>query len=67
LLQGLARTDPLRIGLDVTTDCAIIDAAGRPAAKLFAAGPLTRGTFFEIDAVPDIRLQAARLAEIVTS
>jgi uncharacterized NAD(P)/FAD-binding protein YdhS len=31
--------------------------------KLFALGPLTRGTFFEIDAVPEIREQAARLAE----
>ncbi|MGN6303619.1 MAG: FAD/NAD(P)-binding protein [Mesorhizobium sp.] len=65
--QGLVRTDPLQISLDVTTDCAVIDAAGRPSTKLFAAGPLTRGTFFEIDAVPDIRLQAARLAEIVTT
>lgn len=64
--HGLVRTDPLRIGLDVSTDCAVVDAAGRPSTKLFAAGPLTRGTFFEIDAVPEIRLQAARLAEIVT-
>lgn len=64
--QGLARTDPLRISLDVTPDCAVVDAAGRPSTKLFAAGPLTRGTFFEVDSVPDIRLQAARLAEIVT-
>jgi len=65
--QGLVRTDPLRISLDVTTDCSVVDAAGRPSAKLFAAGPLTRGAFFEIDAVPDIRLQAARLVEIITT
>lgn len=65
--QGLVRTDPLQISLDVTADCAVIDAAGRASSKLFAAGPLTRGAFFEIDAVPDIRLQAARLAEVVTA
>lgn len=65
--QGLVRIDPLQISLDVTADCAVIDAAGQPSTKLFAAGPLTRGAFFEIDAVPDIRLQAARLAEVVTT
>lgn len=60
--RGLARADPLRLGLDVTPDCAIVDAGGKASATLYAVGPLTRGTFFEIDAVPDIRLQAARLA-----
>lgn len=64
--QGLVRTDPLHISLDVTSDCAVVDNAGRPSTRLFAAGPLTRGAFFEIDAVPDIRLQAARLAELIT-
>ena len=33
------------------------------AERLFAIGPLTRGTFFEIEAIPDIRVQAAELAE----
>ncbi|ESZ08490.1 FAD/NAD(P)-binding protein [Mesorhizobium sp. M0923] len=61
--RGLARPDPLRLSLDVTPDCAVIDADGSPSDKLFAVGPLTRGTFFEIDAIPDIRVQCARLAE----
>lgn len=60
--RGLARPDPLRLGLDVTEDCAVIDAGGNASAKIFAAGPLTRGAFFEIEAVPDIRVQCARLA-----
>lgn len=64
--RGLARNDPLRVGLDVTTGCAVIDAAGKVSDKIFALGPLTRGAFFEIDAVPEIRVQAARLAARLT-
>ncbi|WP_280173935.1 hypothetical protein [Devosia enhydra] len=33
----------------------------------FALGPLTRGTFFEIEAMPDIRVQASLLAERLKS
>jgi len=61
--RGLGRPDPLRLGLDVTPDCAVIAADGAPQDKLFAIGPLTRGAFFEIDAIPDIRAQCARLAD----
>ena len=62
LARGLARPDPVRIGLDVTTQCALVDRDGVPSSRIFAIGPLTRGAFFEIEAVPDIRVQAARLA-----
>lgn len=65
--RGLARVDPLRIGLDVTTGCAVIDAAGNVSGKIYAMGPLTRGAFFEIDAIPDIRVQAAQLAARLTA
>lgn len=60
--RRLARPDLLKLGLDVTPDCAVVDADGRPSDNLYAIGPLTRGTFFEIEAVPDIRAQCARLA-----
>ena len=65
--RRLARPDSLRLGIDVTKDCAVIDADGVASATLFAIGPLTRGTFFEIDAVPDIRKQCASLAERLTN
>ncbi|MDX8467718.1 FAD/NAD(P)-binding protein [Mesorhizobium sp. VK23B] len=61
--RGLARPDPLRLGLDVTARCELIAADGTVSSKLLAVGPLTRGTFFEIDAIPDIRVQCARLAK----
>lgn len=60
--QGLARPDPLRIGLDVTPDLAVIDSRDQAATRLHAIGPLTRGRFFEIEAIPDIRVQCAQLA-----
>lgn len=60
--QGLARVDPLRIGIEVTGDCAVVDRFGKPSTRLFAVGPLTRAAFWEIVAVPDIRVQCAELA-----
>jgi uncharacterized NAD(P)/FAD-binding protein YdhS len=66
LRRSLGRPDALHIGLDVTTACEVIDAAGRPSNRLFAIGPLTRGTFFEIEAIPDIRIQAAALTAHLT-
>lgn len=62
IAAGVARPDPLRIGLEVTTDCAIVNERGDHSDRLYAVGPLTRGTFFEIDAVPEIREQCLRLA-----
>ena len=60
--QGLARTDPLQIGIDVTDDCAVINRNGIASRRLFAVGPLTRAAFWEIVAIPDIRNQCAELA-----
>lgn len=65
--RGLARPDPLHIGLDVTEACAIIKADGHPSERLYAIGPLTRGAFFEIEGVPDIRVQCATLAKNLTA
>jgi uncharacterized NAD(P)/FAD-binding protein YdhS len=60
--QGLARVDPLEIGIDVTAWCAVVDRLGVPSDRLFAIGPLTRAAFWEVVAVPDIRNQCAALA-----
>ena len=61
--SGLARADPLRIGVEVAPDCAILDSLGRPSPRLFAIGPMSQAAFWEIVAVPDIRLQTAALAK----
>src|SRR5262249_13204985 len=60
---GAARPDELGLGLDVTRAGALIGANGKAAKDLFAVGPITRGTFWEITAVPDIRVACEALAE----
>ena len=53
---GRVKPDHLGIGLEVTDDC-------RAGKDLWALGPLTKGRYWEIIAVPDIREQAAAVAE----
>jgi uncharacterized NAD(P)/FAD-binding protein YdhS len=62
IAQNLARPDPLGIGIDVDANCAIVDQSGCASPVLYAVGPLTRAAFWEIMAVPDIRVQCAELA-----
>jgi uncharacterized NAD(P)/FAD-binding protein YdhS len=62
LARGFARPDPLGLGLEVSEQGALINSNGVASRRLFALGPVTRGTFWEIVAVPDIRLHCARLA-----
>jgi uncharacterized NAD(P)/FAD-binding protein YdhS len=64
---GGIRPDPCRIGIDVNPACRVLDRTGEAAATLFAIGPMTRGTFWEIVAVPDIRVQAKALASRLTA
>ncbi len=53
---GEAQADELSIGLAV-------DAQSRVAERLWALGTLTKGRYWEMIAVPDIRHQAAAVAE----
>ncbi len=62
LADGLARPDPYRLGLATSSTGALVDAAGRASDRLFAVGPITRGTFWETTSVPDIRRQAEQVA-----
>jgi uncharacterized NAD(P)/FAD-binding protein YdhS len=63
LAEGIVRPDPLRLGLDVTGSCALLDRSGAISRRLFAVGPVTKGAFWEMTAVPDIRRQTEKLAE----
>ncbi len=64
---GLMRRDPLDQGLDVGDNDTLIGRDGSPSRRLFVLGPPTRGRYTEIVAIPDIRLQAARMAENLVS
>jgi uncharacterized NAD(P)/FAD-binding protein YdhS len=55
---GLAKPDPLDLGLDVDVRSRLIGTE-----RAWAVGPLTKGHYWEITAVPDIRGQVARVAD----
>jgi uncharacterized NAD(P)/FAD-binding protein YdhS len=63
LANGLARPDPLFLGLDVDANGALIDSEGAPSAALFVVGPARKGFLWETIAVPELRMQASELAE----
>jgi uncharacterized NAD(P)/FAD-binding protein YdhS len=67
LCDGVARPDPLRLGLDVTGNCALLNREGAISRRLFAVGPVTKGAFWEMTAVPDIRRQTEKLAEYLAA
>ena len=53
--DGLARPDPLGLGLEVTVEGALVGADGTASTRLFALGPPARAALWECVAVPDIR------------
>ncbi len=65
LNRGLVRPDELDMGLQVGPDFAAVDAVGERSPFLFAIGPLMRGTLWETTAVPELRGQAMRVAQVL--
>lgn len=63
LAQGAIRAGACGLGLDIDRQMRVLDANGAPHERLAAIGPITRGLFWEIVAVPDIRVQVRDLAE----
>ena len=62
LEAGLARPDPIGLGLDVDADSHLIARDGAIERNLIALGPMTRGTFGEMTGAPDIARHIERLA-----
>jgi uncharacterized NAD(P)/FAD-binding protein YdhS len=62
-VQGLARPDPLFLGLDVDEHGALTDYKGTSSHLLYAIGPTRKGCLWETTTVPEIRVQAAVLGE----
>ncbi|HEX7782960.1 MAG TPA: FAD/NAD(P)-binding protein [Sphingobium sp.] len=60
--QGLIRPDRLNLGIDVDQAGRAVRRDGGSDDRLFAVGPMTRGAFWEIVAVPDLRHQSWDLA-----
>jgi uncharacterized NAD(P)/FAD-binding protein YdhS len=62
LERGDIRPDRHRLGLDVSTSCALRNRNGEIWQRLYAVGPVTRPVFWEVTSVPDIRRQCEALA-----
>lgn len=60
--QGLARPDPLFLGLEVDEHGRLVDYRGI-ASRLYAIGPPRKGSLWETTTVSDIRQQAVEVAQ----
>lgn len=64
---GLVAADPLRLGIAATPSGQVVDAAGELVPGLHAVGPLLKGVLWESTAIPEIRAQAARVAQALVA
>jgi uncharacterized NAD(P)/FAD-binding protein YdhS len=62
---GLARPDPLGLGIDLQGHA--IGRDGHVAGTLFVAGPLARGTFGELMGAPDMARHARNIAQCISA
>ncbi|WP_344015198.1 FAD/NAD(P)-binding protein [Pseudonocardia xinjiangensis] len=65
--RGVIAPDPLGLGVACTERGELLDSHGDAVPGMYSVGPPTRGTVWEAISVPEIRGQAARLAEHLTT
>jgi uncharacterized NAD(P)/FAD-binding protein YdhS len=63
--RGLVQADDMDMGIKIGADFAIVDGGGYASKHLFAIGPMLKGTLWETTAVPELRIQALRVAETI--
>jgi uncharacterized NAD(P)/FAD-binding protein YdhS len=59
---GLARIVPHGLGIETQADGRLVDAAGNPSSRMFGIGAVRRASHWETTSVPDIAVDAMRLA-----
>jgi len=57
--------DEVGLGIRATPDFAALDREGHRSRWLMALGPPLKGTLWETTAVPELRAQAFRVAEVI--
>lgn len=62
----MIETYPLGLGIKVDSDSTVLAPDSHARHGLFAVGALTAGQFWEITAVPDIRVQTRKVSEKIT-
>ena len=65
LRKGLICSDKNDLGIQVDDEFSVIDADGKPFRLRYAIGPLLKGSLWESTAVPELRGQAMRVAEVL--
>jgi uncharacterized NAD(P)/FAD-binding protein YdhS len=63
--RGLVRPDGLGLGLDSDEDGRVLTVEGRPSTRLYLVGPLRKGRLWENTAVPELRIEAERMAGLL--
>jgi uncharacterized NAD(P)/FAD-binding protein YdhS len=63
--RGLIVPDDMDMGVKVDDDHSVMTGDGEKSELLLAMGPLLRGTLWETIAVPELRGQARRVAEVL--
>jgi uncharacterized NAD(P)/FAD-binding protein YdhS len=61
--DSLIRPDELGLGLDTDDDGRLVGADGRASDRLTLIGPLRKGRLWEHTAVPELRVEAKRVAD----
>jgi uncharacterized NAD(P)/FAD-binding protein YdhS len=61
--QGIIGSDPMRLGMHVAESYALKDKNGKVSEVFFTLGPPLKGLLWESVAVPELRVQAAKLAD----
>ena len=67
IASGMVRADPLKLGLESDDEGRLVGADGAAQADLVGVGPIVRGRLWEVVAVPDIRIEAQRLADRIAA
>jgi uncharacterized NAD(P)/FAD-binding protein YdhS len=65
--QDLIDADPLRLGISVDDHSRVVSQKLNADIGTFVVGALSAGQFWEITAVPDIRVQAKKVATEVAA
>lgn len=65
--RKLVRQDSLGLGLDFDQNGKLRDSSGHPSTRLYGIGPVRKGDLWESTAVPELRGQAADLAQWLLS
>jgi uncharacterized NAD(P)/FAD-binding protein YdhS len=63
--RGMVQPDEMNMGIKVAPNFSVVERDGNSSEILFALGALLKGTLWESTAVPELRGQAFRMAEII--